>query len=1163
MIDPVYSIGCPNCNGPITASRASVGLVCNACLPYVNIDHFKNLNLDDKVKLIYNLLIENNTLKYYWEIYYYYEDNKEIYKYFKNLIGNEPWALQKLWLRRLKEGLSFSMTAPTGMGKTTTLLVYSLYKNKDTLFIVPTRSLLEQICQKIEKYGGKVSCGDVSSSISIITFNYLNRNFEKIRNLRPSLILVDDADAIVKSGKTTDKVVELLGIDRATYESAIKLVKLKRLYMIYKDDGKGKEILEEIKELESRIAKIKPSGQLVVASATLRPKGIKQKALKYLTGFELSTGIIYARNIIDSYAHQEDLEGIITELGQGGLILVSKEYGKNKLTELSEKLSKLGFKVEKALTGRNFLKKLQEGNVDIIIGSANYYGIAVRGIDEPKKIKYVVFYGIPKNRIRVEEAVKNPIQMTRVGKALGIDLSDIELNIRRLTPTEIQILGMSLKKDNVMLPQKLYNLKLKILNYIDLIKNKIYKTEKIIGESFIIYRDNKEYYFTYPDIITYLQGSGRTSRLLNNGLTLGLSITLVDYEELFEIMKRKLKRIIDEFNIEPISNINLKEIRESLNKSRNSNEGKNQINVKTATLIVESPTKAKTIAKIFGKSAIRQIGNVNVYETVIVDKNNVWVLNIIATKGHIFDLTVDDRGLFGVEVNGNTVSPYYERILKCYNCGKSIAKSSERCPYCNSLLITSSESIINTIRILALESDEVYVATDPDIEGEKIAFDIFAMISPYNLNVFRLKYNEVTKLGIIEALRKPEKINVNLVNGQIVRRIEDRWIGFTLSNFLKHCYNEKNHGAGRVQTPVLKLIVERTKEYKNNLGWILIININDFKIKKYFKNKNNALDFMKELKVNIRKIGERRDILTSPPPFTTETLLEEAYTQLGFPAHLTMKIAQDLFELGFITYHRTDSIRISNYGISIAKTYLEKINKLKEFVGRSWSNEGAHEAIRPTRAIDNEELIREINDNFLQFRIDEKHVKLYDLIFRRFIASQMKFSEIIYGKYEININDTKEIIEVPIKTIGGFSTIYSIKTYDIKEGEINPEVKLIRSSLIPLYDYASIIREMRQRNLGRPSTYVSTIKNLIRHGYVVESKKKSYLIATTKGENALKLLLNNFSDLISEATTVKLLREIDMISNGSKIPEELIMELLGEVQKIIQSSNDSNISVLP
>ncbi|MCY0882009.1 MAG: reverse gyrase, partial [Firmicutes bacterium] len=356
-----------------------------------------------------------------------------------------------------------------------------------------------QICEKIEKIGSKTSCGKVGQGISIVTVNYINKNFEEIKEYRPDFVAVDDADAIVKSGKTVDRLVTLMGIPQEVYEDAIKLVKLKRLLAI---EEKRDEIETKIAEIESRISKYYgTASQLVVASATLRPKGIKQKALKYITGFDVSTAQIYARNIIDAFT-TSPLVDIVNKLGSGGLILVSKEYGKDKIKEVNESLEKLGFKTAIALSGRKFLEKFSNGEIDIIIGSASYYGVAVRGIDEPKRLKYVIFYGVPKSRIRLSQAIYNPYTLLKISKLFNVNIDDNL--ILSLSPSEAQLIKLAFLKSQ-KLTGKLGEMQKILEGKIDEVKS-ILKTvsNEVISDTFLIRKIGKEFYIEYPDAITYL-----------------------------------------------------------------------------------------------------------------------------------------------------------------------------------------------------------------------------------------------------------------------------------------------------------------------------------------------------------------------------------------------------------------------------------------------------------------------------------------------------------------------------------------------------------------------------------------------------------------------------------------------------------------------------------
>ncbi|TRM84155.1 reverse gyrase [Sulfolobus sp. A20-N-F6] len=1157
MINIKYLNACPNCGNEISSSRLIKGLPCDNCLQDVN--HIDIQDQLTKIKTIYEILINNGKIINYWSLYYNVSLYEKVFEYFRRKTGYQPWSLQKLWLKRLVDNQSFTLSAPTGLGKTTTLMVYSTYLNEDVVYIVPTKSLVDQVCERLRKLGGEVSCGKVEDhKLNVITVSYLNKNSDTI-TVKPKLVIIDDADAVVKSGKTTDRLVSLLGVPREVYNSAIQLTRLKQKFLLNSDND---EIKERIRDLELKIASFNEKiSQLVVASATIRPKGIKQKALRLLTGFEPASVQLYARNIIDSYEENLDLS-IIQKLGSGGLILVSKELGRDMMKKIKDEIQEFGLETKLAISGRRFLDEFSSGKVDVLIGSASYYGVAVRGIDEPKKLKYVVFYGVPKTRIKLYNAISNPFTLLRVAKVLGLDVSRIQNDVLFLNYSEAQLIRYSILNNEDINNEKLQRIKSNLLEYISLIKDKLkdINSSTIISDNFVISYENSSYYMTYPDVITYLQGSGRSSRLYNGGLTLGLSIVLIDNKLIFEILKRRLQRMLPEIAFKELSELNLDMVKQQLDSSRRDEGERTQFSITTGLLVVESPTKARTIAKLFGRPSIKLYNRIPVYETIIVDGKNIYVMNIVATKGHITDLTTDKLGYYGVKVDDSDIIPYYVPLSRCLDCNKIFSSTNyDKCPYCGSENVYSSKAIIDLLRHFSLFVEKIYIASDPDAEGEKIAFDVSSLISPYNSEVYRVKYHEITKNAILNALRNPQKVDVNLVMSQVARRVEDRWIGFELSKILKNKFNDFNQGAGRVQTPVLGWIVNRTMNYKSNLGYIVYIDINGYIIKKYFKDRKSAEEYLKSVeKISIEKVNEQKILLSPLPPFTTDSLLIEANSRFKFTANLTMKIAQELFEAGLITYHRTDSTHISSVGVAIAKEYLEKHGLSLDFIPRNWSSdeEGAHEGIRPTRAIDVNELVQEIEENPFRYpiRFTKYHFMLYDLIFRRFIASQMKHSIGIKTKYKIIMNENDYIeAELISSTIGGFAKIYDIKTHNLPIGEINPRITLSRGSSEQLPTYSDIISLMKSKGIGRPSTYAKTIENLLRHGYVISSKKRSYLIATRRGINVYQYLSSKFPHLISDERTSKLMSILDDISLGRINASNVLIDVYSEILSSVNS----------
>lgn len=1144
MLKINYLFGCPNCGGPIDDERLLAGIPCEKCLPV------KAESLDYRV--IYDLLVKNSTLKGYSEYYYDNETYEEIIELFKKIVGNEPWNLQKYWMKRLARNESFSLSAPTGLGKTTTLLVYGLFFNDTTLYVVPTNSLKDQICLRLKNIGANVVCdGAKEKNINVITFNRILRHHEQYTSLKPKLVIVDDSDMILKSGRTTEVIAKILGIPDNVFQNAINLIKLRR--MLKFDDSK--DLKDKIAELEYSISYWKPLVQFLVASATLKPKGAKQQALRLLIGFEPSTIQTYLRNITDLYYPSLDMKSVLERISDnGGLILVSREYGKSKMKELKEIVENLGYSASLAIAGRKFMEKFSEGKIDFLIGSASYYGVAVRGLDEPKRLKYVIFYGIPKIRLNLDDALNNPSLVLKIGEKLDLEVKDLRRKLVFLSPSELQLIRISLR-NNEKLNGKLEDIRERIVELRDIIKHELKQksVQKVNADYFLVSKNDNKYYVYIPDTTTYLQASGRSSRIIHNGLTYGVSIILVDDFDLLNILTEKLKKSVINVEFSDFNKVNFNELKEKVKSSRESSISQKTINMKTVLLVVESPTKARTIARLFGKPSRREVYGIPVNETIIMLNDEILIVNIIATRGHMTDLTTENIGYHGIEVkkDENKFVVNYSPIYRCYNCGRSFTMKIEKCPYCGSSFISSSEKTIAALRKLSMEVDEVYIASDPDQEGEKIAFDVYSLIGPYNKNIYRIKYHEVTRNGIINAILNKGKIDLNVVMSQVVRRIEDRWIGFELSYSLKSMFYDRNQGIGRVQGPVLGWIVERTREYKENMGWIVYIKLGDYTIRKLFKTKEDAQRFVSNLKVKISIIGEREEVQNPFPPFTTDSLLVEAYNRLGMNSVIAMRVAQELFESGLITYHRTDSVHVSAVGVSIAKEYLSSKNLSESFMGRSWGSEGTHEAIRPTSAMDLEALIKDIEENptkyFIQFT--KYHSKLYDLIFRRFIASQMKPATVKYVKYEIIINDERGEIELPVAIYGGFSTVYSIKTYNVSE---NFTTFLSRGSTVSLYTYADVIKNMKEKEIGRPSTYAKTISTLIRHGYVVESKKKAMLIATSRGTNVYNYLTKQAKDFIDENRTKLLLQKVDKIANGSVDTDSVVSDLYEEITGLSQ-----------
>ena len=289
-----------------------------------------------------------------------------------------------------------------------------------------------------------------------------------------------------------------------------------------------------------------------------------------------------------------------------------------------------------------------------------------------------------------------------------------------------------------------------------------------------------------------------------------------------------------------------------------------------------------------------------------------------------------------------------------------------------------------------------------------------------------------------------------------------------------------------------------------------------------------------------------------PPPYTTDTLLRDASAKLNFSASKTMMIAQDLFEMGLCTYHRTDSTTVSTAGINLAKEYIqERFPSL--FSPRRYLSEGAHECIRPTRPIDAERLKNAISLGLLRFpkRLTREHFQLYDLIFRRFMASQMKEVKVQYQKFTVSIGENKVPIENPVKIISeGFNRVLPLRLKSpVEEGEYDVKyARMLRLPAARLFSQGEVIATMKEKGIGRPSTYAKIVSTLIERGYVTE--KNNRLIGTRLGFRIYSYLHERFSEYVSEETTRRLEEQMDMVEQGKADYQQILKDLYFEIMKI-------------
>ncbi|MEO2082952.1 MAG: reverse gyrase, partial [Desulfurobacteriaceae bacterium] len=543
------------------------------------------------------------------------------------------------------------------------------------------------------------------------------------------------------------------------------------------------------------------------------------------------------------------------------------------------------------------------------------------------------------------------------------------------------------------------------------------------------------------------------------------------------------------------------------------------------------------------KPVRRRIKNIDVYEINLGNR----LLLLTASKGHVFDLTVRD-GKWGVKEERGRFIPVYDTIKYCTKCSEQTTEPF--CSKCKGKPDVDKISVVEALRELGLEINEVLIASDPDTEGEKIGWDVGVVLKPYQMNMRRMEFHEVTKWAFLEALENPREVDENLVKAQIVRRVADRWVGFSLSQHLWRVFGKHWLSAGRVQTPVLGWVIERYDQSKQRVGIVSVdTEVGKFSFRIEDLRLFNSL-IPDKVKVKVEGFGVKEK--NPHPPFNTGELLREANAVLGLSAEKVMNLAQELFENGFITYHRTDSTRVSTAGMGVAKEYItERFGS--EFVKlRPWGEGGAHECIRPTRPVDSEGLRTLVSVSGSTSRMTENHYNLYDLIFKRFIASQMVPAKVRSVTLKIKLLpadvevEEERIVEV---VEPGWSLFIPLKVeplgFELREGETYYfEVVSYRKKRIPKvlpYTQGELVEEMRKRGIGRPSTYAKIVETLLSRGYVVERNRRLY--PTAMGRKVYGYLVDKFPEYTSEEFTRKLEELMDMVEEGKADYQEIIKSL--------------------
>jgi DNA topoisomerase-1 len=540
-------------------------------------------------------------------------------------------------------------------------------------------------------------------------------------------------------------------------------------------------------------------------------------------------------------------------------------------------------------------------------------------------------------------------------------------------------------------------------------------------------------------------------------------------------------------------------------------------------VIVESPTKARTISQFLGKE-----------------------FKIVASFGHVRDLP---EHKFGVDIKNNFKPTYV-----------IIPKAKER---------------IKEIEREAKKAKLVILSTDPDREGEAIAYHLAYLLKlgkkkPY----WRIIFHEITEQAIKEALKNPRKIDMNLVNAQQARRILDRIVGYKLSPLLWKKV-AKGLSAGRVQSVALRLIVEREREIQNfkpKEYWTIEAILKksqapDSKSQKEFrallvkkdgkklnqfaiKNEKEAKKIVEDLKdaeFKVSKIESKEAKRNPPEPFTTSTMQQTAWQKFSWPAEKTMQIAQQLYEMGLVTYHRTDSLNLSELALKMAENFIlrnfgnnyyqKRIYKTKSKVAQE-----AHEAIRPTDVEKTPEILAQ--------KLNSQQLKLYDLIWRRFLACQM--AQAIFDKTEVEIlaKNYGFLAKGQILKFDGFLKVYPMKFEEeelpkLEKGEILEVLKILPLQHFtqppPRYTEATLIKELEKHGIGRPSTYAPILATIQERNYVKKDEKKRFY-PTAVGILVNDLLVKHFPEIVDINFTAKMEDDLDKIANGEKDWVETLKE---------------------
>ncbi len=540
-------------------------------------------------------------------------------------------------------------------------------------------------------------------------------------------------------------------------------------------------------------------------------------------------------------------------------------------------------------------------------------------------------------------------------------------------------------------------------------------------------------------------------------------------------------------------------------------------------VIVESPTKTKTLKKFLGKG-----------------------YKVNATRGHIRDLP---RKKFGVDLADFT--PTYT-------------------------VVPGKKKVITQLKKQKEESDEIILATDLDREGEAIAWHTAEALGLDKNDYQRIVFHEITETALKQALEEPRKINYDLVNAQQARRILDRIVGYKLSPLLWKKIS-KGLSAGRVQSVALRFIVEREREieeFEPREYWSIsallekeeefeskLIKIGSEKLSRFDikteKEAQKIAEALKESSFRVERVKKKKRKRYPFPPYTTSTLQQDAWKRLHYSSKQTMYLAQQLYEKGLITYHRTDSLNLSSEatraaGKVITSQFGENYwpGKPRFFKTKSKSAQEAHEAIRPVQPEKDPEKIK----------AKKKEQELYDLIWRRFIASQMKNA--LFDQTKARIKAEKYLFRSKGQTLkfDGFLKVYPVRYKEdrlppLSKGD-EPKLKKIKPKQHftrppARYNEASLIKELEKNGIGRPSTYAPIISIVQQRNYVNKNEKRRFF-PTEIGKTVNDLLVKHFPKIVDTEFTARMEESLDKIAAGDKEWKKVLKEFYEPFSKNLQ-----------